>query len=115
MESYLSLDIPTKFIATFSKCRCSAHKHSVETGILYQQRIYPFCPLHEIKDEYHFAFICPLCSDIGLMHLPDKYKYCRPSLELFYEMMRLKNEYIMSHVMKYLFFAFIRGEEYRNE
>ena len=31
MESYLSLDIPTKFITLVSKCRCSARKLLVET------------------------------------------------------------------------------------
>ena len=84
METYLSLDIPTKFIKQFSKFRCSAHNLLVERGrhigIPYQQRICPFCSLNEIEDEYHFVFICPLYSEIRLRYLPDKYKYCRPSV-----------------------------------
>lgn len=66
-ELYLSLDIPTQFVTMFSKFRCSSHKLLVETGrhsgIPYQQRICKFCTLHEIEDEYHFTFVCPLYSD----------------------------------------------------
>ena len=55
METYLSLDIPTKFIKQFSKFRCSAHNLLVERGrhigIPYQQHICPFCSLNEIGDE----------------------------------------------------------------
>lgn len=91
MESYLSLVIPTKFITLVSKCRCSARKLLVETGLYtgipYQQHICQFCRLHEIEDDNHFVFICPLYSDVRLMYRPEKYKNCRPSLELFYEMM----------------------------
>ena len=112
-ETYLSLDISSKYIRTFSKFRCAAHNILVETGR--HTGICSFCPLHEIEDEYHFVLICLLYSDVRDLYFPDKYKHCTPSLELFYEMMKSKNEYVMYHVMKYIFFAFIKREEHRIE
>ena len=118
-ESYLSLNISSKCIRTFSKFRCSAHNLLVETGRLtgipYQQRICSFCPLHEIEDECRFVFICPLYSDVSDLYFPEKYKRSTPSQELFYEMMKSKNEYVMYHVMKNIFFAVIKREEHRIE
>ena len=114
-ETYLSLDMSSKYIRTFSKFRCSAHHLFVETGqhtgIPYQQRICPFCTLHEIEDEYHFVFICPLYADLRVLYFPEKYTYCRPSLDIFYEMMKSKNGYIICHVVKYVFYALIKREE----
>ena len=114
-EKYLSLDIPAKYIHTFSKFRCSSHKLFVETGrhrdISYQQRICSLCTLHEIEDEFHFMCICPLYSDVRERFFPNKYKYCRMSLDMFYEMMKTKNDVIISQVMKYVFYAFIKREE----
>ena len=115
----LSLDIYSKYIGTFSKFRCSAHNLLVEpgryTGIPYQQRVCSFCPLHEIEEEYHFVFICPLYSDVRDLYFPEKCKHCTTSLELFYEMMKSKNEYVVYHVMKCIFFAFIKREKHRIE
>ena len=96
MEPYLSLDIHTKFIKQFSKFRCSAHNLLVERGrhigTSYRQRVCPLCSLHEIEDEYHFAFICHLYSEIRLWYLPDKYKYCRPFFELFHDEIKKKKK-----------------------
>ena len=118
-EKYLSLDIPAKYIHTFSKFRCSSHKLFVETGrhrdISYQQRICSLCTLHEIEDEFHFMCICPLYSDVRERFFPNKYKYCRMSLDMFYEMMKTKNDVIISQVMKYVFYAFIKREENKTQ
>ena len=42
--------------------------------------------------------------------IPENYKYCIPSLEIFYEMMKSKHEYIISYVMKYIFLALIKRQ-----
>ena len=70
---------------------------------------------HEIEEEYHFVFIyvicTPLCSDIRELYFPEKYKNCIPSLDTFYEMMKIKKMntiintlYIISHVIKYFIY-----------
>ena len=76
-ENYLSLDIPAKYIHTFSKFRCSSHKLFVETGrhrdIPYHHRICSLCTLNQIEDEFHFMCICPLYSDVRERYFPNKY------------------------------------------
>ena len=72
-ENYLSLDIPAKYIHTFSKFRCSSHKLFVETDrhrdIPYQQRICSLCTLHEIENEF-CVHICPLYSGVREQYFP---------------------------------------------
>ena len=55
--------------------------------------------------------ICLLYSDVRERFFPNKYKYRRMSLDMFYEMMKTKNDVIISQVMKYVFYALIKREE----
>ena len=58
------------------------------TGTPYQQRIFSFCHLHEIEDDYQFLLVCPLYADKRFLYLLDNIKYCRPSVKMFYEIMK---------------------------
>jgi len=46
-----------------SKFRLSSHQLQIEKGryknTLRSKRIYLYCNLHEVEDEFHFVFICP--------------------------------------------------------
>ena len=41
----------------------------------------------------------------------EKFEYCKPSHDIFYEMMKSKNGFIISQVMRYVFYALIKRDE----
>ena len=60
----------------------------------------------------NFVCIFVLCILVlGSSIFQNRYKYCRMSLDMFYEMMKTKNDVIISQVMKYVFYALVKREE----
>lgn len=43
------------------------------TRIKREERVCQLCVLKDIEDEYHFHFICPLCSTLRTRYIPEYY------------------------------------------
>ena len=62
MEHYLVHVNNDNHRQTLSKLRCSGHKLSTEIGrhknIPRDERLYQFCDINAVEDEYHFSVVC---------------------------------------------------------
>lgn len=83
LQFYLTKYIPMQYRTMITKCRLSAHTLAIETGrytnVIRQSRICQNCNTGEVEDEFHFAFICPLLSEIRTKYIK-KYYWHRPSV-----------------------------------
>ena len=76
-----------------SRFRCSSHKFFIEEGrhhnIARELRLYKYCNMNMIENEYHFLLVCPFYHDLRRKLSPNDYCSC-PSTHKFVALITTK-------------------------
>ena len=67
-EKYLDCIYENKYKVSLSRFRLSSHNLMIETclynGMPRDERLYNFCNMRKVEDEYHFLLVCPKYTEL---------------------------------------------------